>query len=153
MQTPKRNSWALFKRQGNALVPHAPYDHEILSMFPEGVPLRASFAQPRSLPRHRLYWVVLRLVIKNSNYFATVEGLHKTLLTACGVTEPLITLEGEIVLIPSSIAFEKMEESEFKEYFDAALDAISTRVIPGVDINELLNEAKREARWTEKEAA
>lgn len=153
MSAPKANKWVLGVWDGNALRPYAPYDHEMMQRLPVGTPVRLQFAQPRSLPRHRLYWVVLRLVIKNSEVFATEEALHKVLLVGCGVTEPFLDLDGNISLIPSSTAFDKMSEEEFKAYFDRAMEIIETKIIPGVSLQLLLREAKSQANFKDKEAA
>lgn len=149
-----KHKWIMADWDGEALWPHANYDLEqITSRLKKGTSVRLQFAQPRSLPRHRLYWVLLRQVVKNNEFFATEEDLHKTLLVGCGVTEPMLTVDGDIVLLPSSTAFDAMEEDRFKAYFDAMLLIIRTKILPGVDVEDLLTEARKEARWTEKMAA
>jgi hypothetical protein len=147
--TKSKNKWVLATWNGQALVPYASYDKEMMEELPNGVPVRLQFAQPRSLPRHRLYRVVLRQVVKNSDLFATEDALHKTLLVGCGVVEPVITVDNDIIMIPSSTAFDAMEEDEFKKYFDQAMQIICTKIIPGLDIDDLLDEAKRESNWRE----
>jgi hypothetical protein len=143
-----KHKWILARWDGEALHPHANYDREQVSeKLSTGDVVRLQFAQPRSLPRHRLYWAIVRTVLKNNNFFATDIALHKTLLMACGVVEPVATTEGEIVLVPSSIAFDAMGEDEFKQYLDAALIAISTSILPGVDLDLLLKEAKQQSKW------
>lgn len=138
---------------GEAFRPFARYDEELCAELPKNTNLRAAFSRPRNIPRHRLYRVVLRLVVHNTDKFATEEALHKTLLVGCGVVEPVITVQGEILMIPSSTAFEAMPEDEFKSYFDDAMRIIETHVIPGVDLSLLLKEAREQANWKEKEAA
>lgn len=147
-----KHKWILADWDGEALRPHANYDLEQTSQkLSAGATVRLQFAQPRSLPRHRLYWVLIRQVVKNCNFFASEEALHRTLLMGCGVVQPVLTVDGDVVMIPHSTAFDAMEEDEFKKYFDQALTIISTKILPGVDTNDLLAEAKSEARW--KEAA
>jgi len=145
----KQHDYVLVVRDGDVLRPYAPYDHEMIQRLPNGKPVRAQVKQFRSLPRHRLYWVVLRLVVANNELFSTVEGLHKVLLVGCGVTEPFVDLDGNISLIPSSTAFDKMDEGEFKDYFDKAMAIIEAKIIPGVSLQLLLREAKSQARWSE----
>jgi hypothetical protein len=94
-------------------------------VYPEGVPLRIQLAQPRSGPRHRLYRVILRIVVENTEKFSTEDALHKTLLVGCGVVEPVITPEADIIMCPSSTAFDAMREDEFKAYFDQAMQIIT----------------------------
>jgi hypothetical protein len=152
-----KSMWMLFRKtfvdgfSSPVLVPHAPYDVEMLERFPEGVPLRIQLAQPRSGPRHRLYRVALRIVVDNTDKFSTEDALHKSLLLACNVTEPVVTMAGEFIYFPSSTAFDAMPEEEFKVYFDTAMEIIASAVIPGLDLEELLKEARAKSNY--KDAA
>jgi hypothetical protein len=133
------------------LGPHAQYDAEMLARFPKNVPLRIQLAQPRSGPRHRLYRVSLRIIVNNTDKFSTDDALHKTLLLACNVTEPILTTEGEFIYVPSSTAFNAMPEEEFKDYFDRAMEIVASVIIPGLDLDELLKEARAQSNY--KDAA
>ncbi|SDK45616.1 hypothetical protein [Bradyrhizobium ottawaense] len=133
------------------LVPHADYDIEMFERYPENVPLRIQLAQPRSGPRHRLYRVILRIVVENTNKFSTEDALHKSLLLACNVTEPVLTMEGEFIYYPSSTAFDAMPEDEFKIYFDTAMEIIASVIIPGIDLDQLMKEARAKSNY--KDAA
>ena len=146
-----KSKWILVRKVDGHLVPHAPYDVEMFQSIPENVAVRAQFAQPRSGPRHRLYRVILRIVTNNTDLFASEESLHDTLLLANGVVRPVMTTAGEIIMMPSSTAFDAMGEEEFKAYFDAALETIQTHVIPGIDLDELLKEARQQSNY--KDAA
>jgi hypothetical protein len=147
-----KNPWIfVVKNTDGHLVPFANYDREKFDDLPLDKVLRVNIAQQRSQPRHRLYRVVLRQVVKNTDLFVDEDSLHKTLLLGCGVIEPVLTVTGEIIMTPSSTAFDAMKEDKFKAYFDQALNIISTNIIPGVDIEELLEESRKEANY--KEAA
>lgn len=150
-----KNPWIFVtKNEDGHLVPYANYDREMFDELPVNKVLRVNIAQQRSAPRHRLYRVVLRLVVKNTDLFVSEDGLHKTLLLGCGVVEPIMTTTGEIIMIPSSTAYDAMNEDVFKAYFDQAMHIIETNIIPGVDLSLLLKEARTEANWKEeKEAA
>lgn len=153
----KADHWVLLNgREENGkiiLEPHSSYDAEkVAKRIKNGrFQLRAQIAQVRSLPQLRLYWPWIRLVVENSPHFNTEQALHKLLLVACGITEPLIDLEGNISMIPSSIAFDAMGQEEFETYFDAAQQVVSTNILPGVDLKTLMSRAKESCNW--KEAA
>jgi hypothetical protein len=153
MSKKKASKWILGVWDGTHLTPFAPYDHDMMDRLPRGRAVKVETKQVRNVTRHRLYRVILRVVVQNTDMFATEDGLHKTLLLACGVTEPVMSLKsGSIQMVPSSTAFDEMDdEEEFKAYFDQAMQLISEKVLPGTDIDELLAEAKRQAQW--KEAA
>ncbi|GAB9092349.1 hypothetical protein [Bradyrhizobium elkanii] len=142
-----KSKWILVRKVDGHLIPHAAYDVEMFQSIPENVPVRAQFAQPRSGPRHRLYRVILRIVTNNTDLFASEESLHDTLLLANGVVRPVMTTAGEIIMIPSSTAFDAMGEEDFKAYFDAALETIQSHIIPGIDLDELLKEARAQSNY------
>ncbi|WP_316196701.1 hypothetical protein [Bradyrhizobium sp. SZCCHNS3053] len=149
-----KSQWILVRKVEGRLLPHAPYDVEMFERYPENVPLRIQLAQPRSGPRHRLYRVILRIVVANTKKFSTEDALHKTLLVGCGVVEPVISPDAEIIMCPSSTAFDAMPEDEFKIYLDNALEIITSLIIPGLDLEDLLKQARAESNWKEeKEAA
>jgi hypothetical protein len=148
-----KNPWIFItKNEDGHLVPYANYDREMFAELPANKVLRVNIAQQRSAPRHRLYRVVLRLVVKNTDLFVSEDSLHKTLLLGCGVVEPIMTTAGEIIMIPSSTAFDAMNEDVFKAYFDQAMHIIETNIIPGIDLSLLLKEARAEANWKEEKA-
>jgi hypothetical protein len=126
------------------LRPFSTFDFEWLRQFGTNKILRAQVKEPRKLDRHRLYWAVLREVVDSTGTaYSTPEGLHKTLLLACGVVEPVRDLTNDsIVMIPSSTSFETMDEGEFSRYLDSAFQLITTHICPGVSIKELLKQAE-----------
>jgi hypothetical protein len=146
-----KSQWILVRKVEGSLIPHAPFDVEMFERYPENVPLRIQLAQPRSGPRHRLYRVTLRIIVNNTDKFSTEDALHKTLLLACNVTEPILTTEGEFIYVPSSTAFDAMPEEEFKIYFDRAMEIVASVIIPGLDLDELLKEARAQSNY--KDAA
>jgi hypothetical protein len=67
------------------------------------------------------------------------------------VTEPILTTEGEFIYVPSSTAYHAMPEEEFKIYFDRAMEIVASVIIPGLDLDELLKEARAQSNY--KDAA
>jgi hypothetical protein len=156
------DQWVLLDVNPDGTVtPHSKFDRERIQARSatakangRGVKqLRAQLAQVRSLPQLRLYWPWVRKVVENSEHFTHERSLHNTLLVGCGVVEPMITLSGEIMMIPSSIAFDAMGDQEFSNYFERAQAIVAESILPGVSLKLLMNEAKQECSWPEREAA
>lgn len=102
----------------------------------------ADLKQPRSLPRLGLYWACLHHVYNNDRFgYASPEKIHDALLVAAGYCSPERRLNGEIVMVPDSIAFANMGEETFRKYFDQALQLIWQHW--QIDIDTLLREGKR----------
>ncbi|WP_298962478.1 hypothetical protein [uncultured Methylobacterium sp.] len=157
----KSDQWVLIDvLPDGTIAPHSRHDYaRILKRVERVAPdrggkrmVRASLAQVRSLPQLRLYWPWIRKVIENSPINLSEKLLHGMLLVACGYSEPFMTIEGDIQMMPSSIAFESMKQEEFDDYFERAQKIVSEKILPGVNLKSLMNEAKNECRW-EQEAA
>ncbi|TXM69620.1 hypothetical protein [Methylobacterium sp. WL120] len=153
-----RDHWVLLDVMPDGTVkPHSKFDRERFLDRTKTVKadrhgnkqIRASLAQVRSLPQLRLYWPWIRKVVDNSEHFTDERPLHNMLLTACGVVENYITIEGEMRLMPSSIAFDAMGDEEFTKYFERAQQIVSESILPGVDLKSLMTEAKSECQWPE----
>jgi len=133
--------------RGPAMIPYSQLDREKVDALPFDKALKHQVTQLRSVPHNNLYWAVLRLVVDNNPIFILPERLHKLLLTACGVVEPFVDLDGNMSLIPSSAAFEAMKKDDFDVYFEAALQVICEKIMPGMDPKHLVLEAKRRCGW------
>lgn len=75
----------------------------------------------RSLPQLGLYWSVLTKCVRATDRWANAEKLHEALKMACGFVTTNYTMAGEPFYTVDSIAFDKMDADQFREYFDAAM--------------------------------
>lgn len=145
-----KSRWTLCAWDGGVLRPYADQDAEDLGHLQQGRVYRTDVANFRSVPRHRLYRAILRVVVENHEHLTDVDSLNEMLLLACGVTKPLLTVEGEIQLLPHSTAFEAMGEDQFKPFFNEAMRIITEQILPGVDLEALLEEARSRTKWSER---
>lgn len=154
----KSDSWVLLEvLEDGTIRPRSKWDREkIQKKVSRAKPeangsklLRASLANIRSLPQLRLYWPWIRKVADNSATNLSEKLLHNMLLVACGYTEPFIDIEGNMQLIPSSIAFDEMGDDDFSDYFERAQQIVAERILPGVSLKQLMNEARDECSFHE----
>lgn len=140
-------------RDGDVFKPYSDFDREKIQRYPQGKALRHQISQLRSVPRNNLYWAVLRLVLENNDHFIIAEKIHDMMLTALNVVDWYIDIEGVMQAKPSSTAFENMSEEDFKTYFDAVVTIICTKIMPGMDPDELIKEAKERCGMKQKQEA
>lgn len=133
-------------RRGSFLAPLTPFDSEQLERFAPGKPIKAKLTQPRSVPHHRLYWAMLAKVCENLDNIPT-ETLHEVVKLRCGYATTVRTKSGPVT-VPGSIAFEKMTQPEFREFFERAVAFVCEQIIPGLgrdrlkrEVAEMLGEA------------
>lgn len=131
----------LMKRLFDKLVPASALDADHLRDFPVGKSLRVRITMPRNVGRLRLYWAVLKLVHENMDSPPPIKRLHEAIKVRLGYTETIRFKGAAPVVIPASIAFDKMSEPEFAKFFDRFKDFVTTVVIPGLDKPALEAEA------------
>ena len=109
-----------FFRNGNGLTPEMSFDLEALAGIAQGERVRVELKQWRNSARNRAYWKLLSEVVQACGLKYTTEKLHEILKLENGVVELIRLPTGMTVAIPGSIAFEKMSESEFVDFFRKA---------------------------------
>ena len=110
-----------FRRVGWALVPELQIDVEALAKIPVNARVRVEISEPRSVNRLRLYWRMLAYVRDATDCAPTSEHLHSAIKLELGYGIPVRLSSGVKVLVPGSIAFDKMSEDEFRGFFDRAV--------------------------------
>jgi hypothetical protein len=108
-------------RKGDILVPEMAVDAQFLRKKPEGVRLRVTATQPRSVPYHRRYWAILASVIDACGLDYRPEDLHTVIKIRLGMVQQIKLRNGDTHIIPDSTAFEEMDQSEFMEFFEKAM--------------------------------
>lgn len=110
-----------FIRKGNSLVPELEYDANALNGVAQGERVRVEILQFRNSSRLRAYWAMLHdVVAATGSDNLSAEKLHEVLKLHNGCVDVVMLPNGTPVAIPSSIALDKMEESEFVAFFQKA---------------------------------
>jgi hypothetical protein len=119
---------------------------ELWNDLPRGKDLRAKVTQPRNVKHHRKLFALLGVVLPHQDVYLTTHALLDGIKLATGHTHAVINPEtGETLHAPASIAFDKMGQDEFEQFYDRAVDLICRRIIPGLgradlerEVNEIL---------------
>ena len=101
--------------------------------------------QARSVRQHRLYWQMIRTVHANlpeelEQNFPRPESLSKAILDALDYVDELTGLDGKKMRQVRSIAFHAMDASEFSALLERAIDLVTTKLIPGLGSEDLMDE-------------
>lgn len=132
----------LVVRRSGFLQAASPLDEELIRALPAGKPLKLKITQPRrSVPQQRLYWAFVSLVAENLDQEVTAETLHAWFKLRCGVAKEIKLRSGEIISVPGSTAFDKMEHADFTAYFQQVKDLVVGHLIPRADCEAFEREA------------
>jgi hypothetical protein len=124
-------------------------DHEAYKKFrrkldtmPIGSWLRFEWARPRNGPHHRKFMALVQLVTDNSEIYDTTEKALVAIKLSAAYFDPHIDpTSGEIIKVPRSISYDSMEQDDFDDFYNAALDGILQVILPTMDretANQLL---------------
>ena len=121
----------VWKRHGLSIVPMNEAATTMLRGFPPGELFTGSFHRKRSLKQLRLWWGLMTILVDHQ-IFPTKESASDAVKLACGHVETLIMPgSGQTFFLPRSIAFKSLAQDKFNPIFQAALEQICARWLPG----------------------
>lgn len=133
------------RRVGGALYPSDGLSDSDLSDIPARKRVKAVITEPRRQNPHRLYWAVLKIVSDNTDHpvLSNRDRLHDLTKIKCGIVHIVKSSKtGEVYQLPGSIAFDKMDNADFRAFLDKALRFLCDEVIPGLGVADLEAQAR-----------
>jgi hypothetical protein len=127
----------LRRRSGLILGPADGLAEIEIEQFPMGRDILCTLKRARSDVNLRHYWACLH-AFSRATEKAPARVLHELLKMECGLVTAVSTQSGGVKLVPDSIAFDKLSESDFIDFKRRAFDAL--RINFGVDPATLTRE-------------
>lgn len=110
---------------------------EAYRAIPINAEVMAEVTRPRSLQHHKWFFALLKIVHDNQDHYETLDATLIAVKVALGHCYPMVTKTGQAVMVPKSIAFNKMDEIKFKAFADAFVSLVLTKYLPTVTREEL----------------
>jgi hypothetical protein len=127
----------LLVKEGQKLGAADSLSAEALDSIKKGETVTASIRRPRNIKHHRKLWALLTVVFEAQSQFATTQDLLGALKIATGLFETGQTVDKMPYIVPKSISFASMAQTEFEQWYERALEIILTRILPGINRDEL----------------
>ena len=127
------------KRLGS-LVPTDEEGEELLRSLPQHQIVKCKLTRPRNVQHHRKFFALVNLVFENQERYANVDELLAALKIAVGHVNIIVMPNGNEYRIPKSIAFHKMDQTEFDRFYARVVDVVIKHFLPGVTRDELRQE-------------
>lgn len=121
------------RKQAGKLVPVDDEGIEALAKVKDGRDVTVEFKTPRNPRHHRLFFALIQFVRMHSERMssATTDQIKTALKIATGLVDTFVDCQtGKSVMVPRSIAFDSMDQTEFNKFFDDAASVIATRWMP-----------------------
>ena len=128
----------------NGLVASDEEAKQAIKRWKMGETLKCSVRKPRCYTNHKRYFGLLTLTYDNQERYTNFEHFRKAVQIEAGHVEQLITLQGEVVFMPKSIAYDALDEMEFGKVFGETM-AVCARLLGNMELHELANEVERYA--------
>lgn len=120
------------------LVPGDPATAELVSRYKAGQPLRVKMTGARNVRQHRLYWSLVQKIA--SAVGLPADTVSSVLKIKAGCVDHFTGKDGAVMTWPKSIAFSQMDQAEFAEFFERALEVVLREWLPGMKRAELKRE-------------
>jgi len=120
-----------------------PADGGELPRIKLGAVVRVEIKQPRNARHHRLFFALMNKVFENQETYETLDDLVNVIKIATGHCKTYHKRNGEPIHVPRSIAFHKMDQTQFSEFYAKVVRLVCERIIPGLDDVDLKAEIER----------
>lgn len=127
----------IWKKTIGGLKPADPLAQETYDGLALNTEVMAEITRPRSIGHHRKLFALLALIRDNQEFYKTTDDVLDALKVATGHWYPMKTQTGQTVAKTKSIAFSKMDQIAFNQFWDAVCEVVVTRFLPGVTREEL----------------
>lgn len=120
-----------------SLVPADDNGFELVRQMKQGKVIKATYSFPRSYENHKRFFAFIKTTFLIQNHFDNMRHFRKWLVGKAGYYEIIEYPNGKTVFDTDSIAFDKMEEPDFRKMFNRCVDAFLSEFEPQISRNEL----------------
>jgi hypothetical protein len=113
-----------------------------LQKLSQGQIVSVEIKQSRNIHHHRMFWALMTIVWENMDHerYPNVEDFTGAIKIAAGLRTRIVLPNGDVGFMPGSIAFHKMDQIQFSEFYNRVCDLIAEHFLPGVTTEDLRNE-------------
>lgn len=117
---------------------------DVLRRIALGETVTVDVRKPRSHKRLRRWFALCNLLYQNCEQFKSPDMAHQWLKIMAGhCTQIVSQTTGEVYLVADSIAFSRLDETEFQAVWDRACKAVAEHLLPDIGQATLENEIAR----------
>ena len=124
-------------KQNGTLIPFDDTARDAIAKWKEGEFLELEVKKPRNSQYHRKFFKLLAIVLQNTDAFKSLDELLGYVKIETGWVD-IITYNHMAFRLPKSIAFHKMDNTEFDIFYNKAVD-VCLQMVP-MDKEDLATE-------------
>lgn len=122
-------------KSGNTLVAQDRLAVDDLEKFRDGALVTCEVKRPRSLQHHRRFFALVRFCFDHQREparYLNEDAMRAALTISAGHRSEIALPDGSTGYMPLSIAFDKMDQAAFNEFWARCCDAITKHYVPGI---------------------
>ena len=127
----------LVKKWNNSLIPSLEQDLEYIEKIPNNSLISADIKMARNLKFLRKFFAMLEVMFQYQHRYKNKQHFRTDMMIRCGFYTDFITKEGEIIYIPESISFAKMDELKFALVYNSFIDIFISDYVPQITKAEI----------------
>jgi len=108
-----------------------------------GSVVKVKITQSRNMKHHRLFFALMNKIFENQEHYESLEDLVNVIKIATGHCHVYRKKNGDPLPVPRSIAFHKMDQTQFDEFYAKVIKLVRENIIPGLDEGALREEIER----------
>jgi Protein of unknown function (DUF1367) len=130
----------LLIRQGQRLAAADPISLEAIEGIREKETVTATLRRARNPRHHAKLFALLNIGLPHQKAYPTTGDLLVALKISTGLFDTVQSVDRIPIIIPKSISFASMSQSDFEQWYERAVDVITTRILPLVNKDDLNDE-------------
>lgn len=116
---------------------YSPEDSDEDIKIPFGERVMVEYTKGRDYVNHKRFFAFIKQTFAMQEFYDDMDIYRKWLTMKAGYFDTAVTPAGVTLFLPQSIAFEKMEESEFRELFSKCINVFIKELGNGISRDEL----------------
>lgn len=129
------------------IMPSTETDAKYFQKKKYGTVLKVKISEPRNGGFHRLYFALLTVAFQNQEKYDVFEDFRVECQLRSGHYREHVTLKGNVVYVPESISYNKLDNEEFSKLYNKALSVIIKHFLTGTTEIELSEEVSNYLRF------
>ena len=123
----------LFQRRGPGLFPIDERGEELIAKVPDYDRVAIDIKRSRNARQLALYWSVVHALYEQQERYSSPEALSDAFKICAGLFSSFVLPTGEVVRVPGSISFAKMNQYSFDAFWQRFIKVVCEKVLPRMD--------------------
>ena len=110
------------RKENTGFVPSGRLDSEKYNKVPLGADIKCKYVKGRNPKNHARYFAFIKILFDSQEKFKDENVFRRYLQVRAGYGIPVV-INDLTMLMPDSIAYERLDETEFRKLFSRVIDA------------------------------